>query len=68
VLTHELAHVAQFERLGGIREFLKIYISQCLSQGYEKVSFETEANRNAITALYGNPSDLFWLDPDGHVA
>ena len=53
VLAHELVHVAQFERFGGIRGFLREYLSECLNLGYTNVSFETEANRIAIAALYG---------------
>ena len=56
VLALELARVAQFERFGGIRGFLKNYIPECLVLGYERVSFETEAVKVAIEALYGTLS------------
>lgn len=56
VLATELARVAQFEQLGGIRGFLRKYIFECLSLGYEDVSLESEANAVAIEALYGTLS------------
>lgn len=44
VLAHELVHVAQYERLGGIRPFLRAYISECLSDGYHLAPLELEAD------------------------
>lgn len=42
-LPHELVHVAQYERGGGIARFMKEYITQCLAEGYADASFEKEA-------------------------
>src|SRR5205814_10549638 len=34
LIVHELAHVAQYERLGGIIPFLRRYPFECLTVGY----------------------------------
>lgn len=47
LLAHELAHVAQFERLGGSWAFLRDYLSQCLSDGYWSAPLEVEARERA---------------------
>ena len=44
LLLHELAHTAQYERLGGIREFLAEYLYECLSAGYPNGALEKEAS------------------------
>lgn len=46
LLVHELAHVAQHERLG-FRPFLEQYVRQCLSCGYPSGELEREAQRVA---------------------
>lgn len=43
LLRHELAHVAQYERLGGLRPFLKRYLLECLTSGYPLGALEKEA-------------------------
>ncbi|TLD72758.1 hypothetical protein FEM03_01400 [Phragmitibacter flavus] len=43
VLVHELAHVGQYERLGGIRGFLESYLRECLEFGYPNGPLEQEA-------------------------
>ncbi|HLH53549.1 MAG TPA: hypothetical protein VKY92_08030 [Verrucomicrobiae bacterium] len=43
LLTHELAHVAQYERLGGIRGFLKQYLEESINPGYPLGDLELEA-------------------------
>jgi len=43
VIVHELAHVAQYERLGGILPFLRKYIFDCLTMGYAASPLELEA-------------------------
>jgi len=43
VLAHEFAHVAQYERLGGIQGFLERYLSQCAAHGYQNAPLELEA-------------------------
>lgn len=45
LLTHELAHVAQYERLGGFRGFLKQYLEECINSGYPLGDLELEAKQ-----------------------
>lgn len=45
VLVHELVHVAQYERLGGVRPFLKAYLKECMVEGYPNGPLEREAIR-----------------------
>jgi hypothetical protein len=57
-LLHELTHVAQVERLGGLRPFLSEYLFQCMVHGYAGSAFEQEAYRNGdryLTSPYGSP-------------
>lgn len=46
LLLHELTHVRQFEASGGFESFLRGYIIECINGGYDRSSFELEANRN----------------------
>ena len=48
LIAHELAHVAQYERLGGILPFLRRYLFECLTVGYSASPLELEAI--AVTA------------------
>lgn len=41
--VHELTHTLQYERLGGIRPFLKQYLDECLTVGYHSSPLELEA-------------------------
>ena len=44
LLVHELAHTLQYERLGGIKPFLKLYLYECLvTPGYPFGPLEQEA-------------------------
>jgi len=43
LIVHELAHVSQYERLGGIGEFIKQYVNEYLNDGYYDGPLETEA-------------------------
>jgi hypothetical protein len=43
LLAHELTHVAQYERLGGITGFLRPYLRECAWPGYPRGPLETEA-------------------------
>jgi hypothetical protein len=45
LVVHELAHTAQYERLGGFREFLRQYLGECLTTGYPEAPLEQEARR-----------------------
>jgi hypothetical protein len=48
LIVHELAHVAQYERLDGILPFLRRYLLECLTVGYSAAPLEQEAI--AVTA------------------
>lgn len=43
LLAHELAHVSQYERLGGITGFLRHYLRECVWPGYPHGALEREA-------------------------
>ena len=43
ILRHELVHVAQYERLGGIEPFMRHYLTECLVHGYLDSPLEVEA-------------------------
>lgn len=43
LLAHELVHVAQYERLGGIHGFLRPYLRECIWPGYPRGELESEA-------------------------
>ena len=43
LLAHELTHTRQYERLGGIRPFLRRYLYECLAIGYHEAPMEHEA-------------------------
>jgi hypothetical protein len=43
LIIHELTHTLQYERLGGIAEFLNQYIKECIYYGYDKSPLEFEA-------------------------
>jgi hypothetical protein len=51
LLLHELAHTSQYERLGGIVPFLRKYIWECLTFGYQSASLELEADKVAERVL-----------------
>ncbi len=50
LVAHELAHTAQYERLGGIEPFLRQYLRECLTIGYPAAPLEQEAIA-AVTGL-----------------
>jgi len=43
IVIHELVHVAQYERLGGISQFLQQYLQECITIGYPQAPMEQEA-------------------------
>jgi hypothetical protein len=43
VLVHECVHVGQYERMGGIRPFLSVYLRECIDPGYPFGALEQEA-------------------------
>lgn len=46
-LRHELVHVAQYARLGGIQAFMRAYLLQCLTVGYAEADLEEEARERS---------------------
>lgn len=50
-LTHELVHVTQFEKFGGIFPAYEKYLAQCLTEGYAKSEMEREAHEKALECL-----------------
>ncbi len=49
-LLHGLVHIAQIERCGGLRSFLRDYLESCLEFGLEMSPFEIEA-RTKVAGL-----------------
>ena len=47
LIAHELAHTAQYQRLGGVVPFLQTYIFQCATVGYQQAPLELEAEATA---------------------
>ena len=45
LVVHELAHVVQYERMGGFRRFLWQYLQECINPGYPFGALEQEAKR-----------------------
>ena len=43
LIAHECVHTAQYERLGGIGQFLGRYLRECLEVGYPSGPLEQEA-------------------------
>lgn len=43
VIAHEVVHVAQCERLGGLLNFLTVYFKECNQYGYGEAPMELEA-------------------------
>jgi len=52
LLIHEFVHVGQYERLGSVKSFLRQYLWECLSTGYESAPLEREA-RERTSAILG---------------
>ena len=42
-LVHEFVHVSQYEKLGGIRPFLNVYLRECIEPGFPFGRMEQEA-------------------------
>jgi hypothetical protein len=42
IVVHELVHVAQYEKSGGIGQFLQKYLQECISFGYSGAPMEQE--------------------------
>jgi hypothetical protein len=43
LVFHELVHTAQYERLGGVQQFLQQYLYECITIGYPAAPLEQEA-------------------------
>jgi len=43
LIIHEVVHVAQYERLGGIAGFLNQYLQECIRFGYPQAPMGQEA-------------------------
>ena len=43
LVCHELVHTAQYERLGGLQQFLERYLYECITIGYPAAPMEQEA-------------------------
>ncbi len=56
LVTHELAHTAQYERLGGIEPFLRKYLRECLTIDYPAAPMEQEAVAAAIRLGASGPA------------
>lgn len=47
LIAHECVHTGQYERVGGIKEFLKQYLWECIEIGYPAAPMEQEAIHKA---------------------
>jgi hypothetical protein len=47
LLVHECCHTGQYERKGSIAGFMRVYLMQCLREGYLASALETEARAAA---------------------
>jgi len=56
VLAHELVHVRQYERLGGVAPFLRRYFEEYFVYGYEDSPLELEANTRACMVMANRPT------------
>lgn len=48
LVSHELRHVYQHEKIGSMKEFLREYIRQLLSTGYENAPLELDAKNSEM--------------------
>ena len=48
LLSHELRHVHQYEQLGSIAAFLRLYLSQIVELGYANAPLEADARAHEI--------------------
>ncbi|MBC7797459.1 MAG: hypothetical protein H7Z37_11350 [Pyrinomonadaceae bacterium] len=60
-LTHELVHVAQCERIGGLSPSMRQYLKECLTDGYGESVLEKEAHETALKCLEQHNSFVFKL-------
>jgi hypothetical protein len=50
LIPHELVHVEQYQRLGGIEPFMRVYLKECLLHGYFAAPLEVEARERSEPA------------------
>jgi hypothetical protein len=53
LMAHELRHVAQYERHGGVAAYLAVYFRELLEHGYDRAPFEIDACEVAARAVRG---------------
>jgi hypothetical protein len=53
VIAHELVHVRQYERLGGIAALMRHHVPDLLANGYHHSALESEAYRRAAEITAG---------------
>jgi hypothetical protein len=51
LIAHECVHTSQYERFGGIRQFLERYLRECVEIGYPGAPLEQEAVQGAAKIL-----------------
>ena len=49
LLSHELRHVHQFEKAGGIADFLPLYLGSIIQFGYQNSPYEQDARDHELT-------------------
>ena len=47
IVVHELVHTSQYERLGGMQQFLNQYLTECIQIGYPNAPLEQDAINKA---------------------
>jgi hypothetical protein len=54
LVCHELVHTSQYERLGGLQQFLQQYLHECITIGYHAAPMQQEAVTTTakLCALY----------------
>jgi hypothetical protein len=53
-IAHELVHTAQYERCGGLANFLRLYLHECLTIGYPAAPMEQEAIHASAKLFHGS--------------
>ncbi len=53
LLVHECCHTGQYERMGSIGAFMRVYLMQCLRDGYHASALEEEARAAAEREFRG---------------
>ncbi|MBA4108969.1 MAG: hypothetical protein C0487_05190 [Leptothrix sp. (in: Bacteria)] len=48
LISHELRHVCQYESLGGLEQFIPIYLHQIISVGYNHAPLEQDARHHEV--------------------